>query len=289
MSRKWMLFLVSILLGWTFMFCMDKGEAERFVKEAVAKEETFDGQIKVLIGLAWFDKSVPPEVSSFAIEEIKGNGRWAKYMLNKAIVSAPASIQKEMIPILHLAYDEGGTSHDLDYISTFHSLLKTGDRDIKIMAMDAFAKYSIQQGVLPIIDAVTADPSLLLHAIKTLGSIASPVSARFLVEQLSSNDRNIADATETSLSRMAAVASLELKKGLSNDSRIVRERCLRIFLPISTVDDIPLLHHVKMKKERFDPELLEQLEKKIVELEEQKILIEQMEQEEQEEGNVEMP
>ena len=274
--RKKMI-LATVLFSMTFFspgFSLQEQDAEKIVRETVAKETTIDGQAAALIELAWFDKTASKEVPELAKKKLKEFGRWAKPMLNKYIVTAPASVQKEMMPYLIWAYEEGGTSHDRDYLATCIYLLKTAERDVKILAMDAMTVFPIREGYLPVIDAAYEDPSLELRAIRTLGFIANPKSTDYLMEKIASPDKDVADAAEQALLKMAPNVSLQIKKGLLDDRQNVRERCLRIFLNIAAIEDVSLLSHLQLKSDQFSKPLRNELQKKIHELDEAKAKLE---------------
>ncbi len=264
-----MIFILMILSSATLVSSIEEKEVEKIVKDALSKVEKTDDEVKLLIDLSWFDNSQPLEVSTFAKELLKDYGKAAIFPLGRAVLDSPPNIQKEMIPILLSAYDHRGMTWDTEYANIFSSLLRSPDRDVRVMAMDALAKYRVPRLAIYIIDAVYDDPSLELHGIKTLGIIGDQRGTNFLIEKMASPDETIADAAEEALSKMAWEIPLQLKICCFDDEINIRERCLRLFLPIAKVDDLNYLYQISAKNEKYDPALLEKLKETINKLEEE--------------------
>ncbi len=281
--------LIIAFFGTCSSSTISENDALQQVKDAIAKSNENEDQVKTLIKLAWFDTAQPKEVSQAAKKILKEYGRWSKFVLSRAVLDAPTPVQKEMIPFILWAYDDTGTRYDLDYIGTFTTLIRMAERDVKIMAMDALAKYAVRTGSNAVIDAAYEDPSLELHAIRSLGFIADPKAAGYLMEKMASPQKEIADAAEKAFASIASEATLILKRGLLDDRKEIRERSLRTVLPYTTIDDISLLYQVQLKSGQFDPSLLEALQKRIEELNEQKAELERESQEERIDSSVQSP
>ncbi len=275
-------FLVIAFFATCSASTLSENDSLQRVKEALARSKGTEDQVRTLIELAWFDGSQPKEISQVAKKLLKEYGQWSKFVLSKSVLDAPAPVQKEMIPFILWAYEDTGTRYDLDYISTFTTLIRIAERDVKIMAMDALAQYAVRRGANAVIDAACEDPSIELHAIKSLGLIADPTAASYLMEKIASPKKEIADAAEKALASIGADVTLMLKRGLLDDRKEVRERSLRIVLPYTNIDDISLLYQVQLKSDLFDPALLDELQKRIEELNEQKAELERESEEEEE-------
>jgi hypothetical protein len=264
-----LIFVIFILAWGTSIFSADQNEAEQIVTDALSKETGIDSKVKVLINLAWFNSEQSQEVSEVAKQRLKEFGRSIIDVLKKEILEAPPDVQKEMIPILIHAYDHRKLRWDWDYAHTFSALLRSPDKEIKMMAMDALAHFQVPRVTLHVIDAIYEDPSIELHGIKSLGLINDPKASKYLINKLASSDKAVADTAEEAISKMNWKMPLELKKGILDDRFNVRERCLRLFLAIAKVDDLSFLHYVSSKNENFDPQLLVHLQEVINTLEEE--------------------
>ncbi len=262
--------IIFTLVSVTSIFSIEQNEAEQVVHNAVSKEKEIDGKVRALINLAWYDSAQPQEVSEVAKQKLKNLGRASIGVLRRDIMFAPPDIQKEMIPILIHAYDHRERRWDFEYAHTFQTLLRSPEKEIKMMAMDALAYYQVPKVTLAVIDAIYEDPSLELYGIKSLGLINDPKAAKFLINKLASPDKVVADTAEEAISKMAGKMTLELKKGILDERHSVRERCLRQLLPFAKIDDLTLLYYVSSKNEHYDPELLSQLQETIDKLEQEK-------------------
>lgn len=270
MRKISLLILILLILAWgTSLISSDQQEAEKIVTDAIFKAKEINDKVKVLIQMAWFDPAQSLEVSEMAKQMLKDFGRSIIDVLNKEILKATPDVQKEMIPILIHAYDHRKLRWDLDYANTFSTLLRSPDKEIKMMAMDALAHYQVPKVTLYVIDAIYEEPSLELYGIKSLGLINDPKAARYLIDKLASSDPAVANTAEEAISKMTWKMPLELKKGIIDERFSVRERCLRLFLPIAKTDDLSYLHYISSKNEAFDEKLLSQLNETISRLEEE--------------------
>lgn len=271
MKKISIIIIILIIFGFVgSAYSIDQKEAEKIVIDAISAKKEIDDKVRSLIDLAWYDATQPPEVSEAAKQKLREFARSIIDVMNRAILSAPPSAQKEMIPILIHAYNHRKRRGDLEYANTFSNILRSPEREIKMMAMDALARYNVQKVTIYVIDAIYDDPSLELYGIKTLGLINDPKAAKFLIGKLASPDKTIADTAEEAISRMAWQMPLDLKKGLLDDRFNVRQRCLRLLLPIAKADDLSFLYHISSRNEKFDPELLGTLKETIKKLEEEK-------------------
>lgn len=235
--RQWgaMVFLTAV----TFspVRAVPPEEADRIVRDAVARAPNIPGQVSELLQLAWFQKPLDPAVSASAQRSLAEYGRVSLQPLALAIDRVRPEQLVEVVRVLMAASDNAGPGAQ-GYPTALTDVLWSRERAAKKLVIPELARYRFTPAVLPLIDSAKDDPELLPDVVTALGAIGD-VRARFFLDRvLNEPDPALRQSAAASLARIGGVALEPLRNAMRSTSRELRLAAVRALLPVSSEQDL---------------------------------------------------
>ena len=117
------------------------------------------------------------------------------------------------------------------------------------------------------IDAAIVDPSLTRAALHAIATARASFVARWVVEQLSSDDPAVQGTAKRTLYELGRSSAEPLKSAIAGDDAELRARALDALLPIAIPDDVSFLYEWLTEHGESEPELRDRVLRVVAEIE----------------------
>lgn len=245
-------------------------EAER-TREAVVAALTrggdIPGQAKSLVSLAWPAGKRDDAVAAAARHELEGFGDHAMTALRDALNSVKPAYTSEVMATTIAAQRNSRVELAGEYLATLVDALWVGNRDAKVLAIDALLYSRTPFAVQPLIDSVDEDPTLAPMVVDALGKLHYQQSRFYLEKMMMEGPPALRPAAASSLSQIGGGALAPLRNALKAPNRDARLLAARALLPSATEFDLGAIYEYIEKHGDDDAGLTQALKASAVNIE----------------------
>jgi hypothetical protein len=243
-------------------------EIDQILRAAKRKAVSVPEQARALARLAWPDeKPVDHRVCHAAREQLAGYGKHSLKALREAIATVDPVYRADVVATLQQARRRISFGIPPDLLPAFEDAVWYGSVEAQRLAMRDLAQLRFERGVLPIIDAVYANPVLLRPAVINLGRLKD-ARARFFLDQILRAegdllaDPRIRPAAATALAEFLGPATAVLRGACRSDRAEVRQTAVMALVPVSGLEDLTVLHEYLGSHPDDDANVLRAVEKR---------------------------
>lgn len=245
-------------------------DARSTIVRETSKAADIPQQADALVRLAW-----PPEgqgdpyVRAAARRELIDYGDFALRPLRDAVKTRDAVWQADIVATFIEAARTITSGQPPDLLPGLEEAIWFGSSHARRLAIREIGRHRFPPAVLPIIDAIDANPELTMTGIRALGQMGDSRARFFLGRVLTQGAPRHQHEAATALAQLGEGGLFVLRQAARSESRVEREAAFWALLSAALPEDADLFHRYGVLHPEDDPALLQRVLARAAELETQ--------------------
>jgi hypothetical protein len=222
---------------------MTEPEIREVLNAAKRVDRAIPAQALALTRLAWPEEGLPnPQIAAAARAELIDFSHQGLSALRSAIRRVDSRYTADVTATLIDARWRRRSGDPEDFLPGLVDALWYGSVEAKRVAMLELARFRYPPSVLTIADSAHAHPELVGTAVWALGRMGDPRARVFLNETLLDGNPRHRAAAAAALAALGEEGLALLREAVRSDRSEIRGAAVTALLPVSTTEDLTLLH-----------------------------------------------
>lgn len=202
-----------------------------------------------------------------AFESLIGSLGHSRKGLTRVFDEGDAEARRRVFELYYEQWSILGRGFDPNLSEKCVLALEDEDRGVRLAAARLIATFPVPGTAHAAIDAAIVDPGLTRHALHAISRTQATFVARWVTEQLSSEDPLVRATAKRTIYELGRRAVAPLKSAVASVDAEIRNLALDALLPMANADDVSLLYEWLTTHGEENPQLRDRVLRAVAEIE----------------------